>query len=267
MRTEQIFSVIICLLIIFPAMLDGQNVLTTTDHNHFKTGSGSIILTAPPPPPCGTLTVSDIDGNVYNTVKIGTQCWMKRNLATTKFNDGTPIRLYAGCCGFEGDPGYDAWTSYAGYLIWLNKDTYGYHYNWFSIDNNEATRVASNGGKNICPFGWHVPNDADWITLFTHLTGSSNTTSFAGAYLKETGFSHWNSPNGDATNSSGFTALPGGVWSRGYYNYHTFAYFWSTTPVDATNYSFYYMQNANGWSVIDHTAKKFMGCTVRCLQN
>ncbi len=97
---------------------------------------------------------------------------------------------------------------------WLKKSTFGYLYNCRAVDNAPAIILANNGSKNICPFGWHVPSDADWNTLSTFL-GSGT---IVGGALKEAGFTHWPSPNGDATNSSGFTALPGGSWSLVYYN-------------------------------------------------
>ena len=139
------------------------------------------------------LTISDIDGNVYQMVQIGNQIWMKENLKTTKYNDGTAIPLIT-------DP--DAWWNLTtpGYC-WYNNDkatykaTYGALYNWHVV----------NTGK-LCPTGWHVPSDAEWTTLITYLGGED----VAGGKLKEAGTTHWDSPNTGATNESGFTALPGG---------------------------------------------------------
>jgi uncharacterized protein (TIGR02145 family) len=83
--------------------------------------------------------------------------------------------------------------------------TYGRLYNWYIVDNNDATKMASNGGKNVCPAGWHVPSDAEWTTLTNYLGGEL----VAGGKLKETGTTHWIPPNTGATNETGFTALPG----------------------------------------------------------
>jgi uncharacterized protein (TIGR02145 family) len=136
-------------------------------------------------------TLKDIEGNVYKTVKIGNQEWMAENLKTTKYNDGSAIPLVAEneVWGALTTPGY----------CWYNNDeatyknTYGALYNWYTVNSG-----------NLCPTGWHVPSDADWITLTDFLRRKE------GAKLKETGTTHWFSPNTDATNETGFTALPGG---------------------------------------------------------
>jgi uncharacterized protein (TIGR02145 family) len=138
-----------------------------------------------------TLTVTDTDGNVYHTVKIGTQIWTAENLKTTKFNDGTAIP--------SGEPWGNSTT--AGKYCWFRNDsatykkTYGALYNWY----------AAHSGK-LAPTGWHVPTDAEWDTLSAYLGGED----VAGGALKEAGTTHWESPNTGATNSSGFSALPGG---------------------------------------------------------
>jgi uncharacterized protein (TIGR02145 family) len=140
--------------------------------------------------------VTDIDNNVYNTVTIGTQVWMKENLKTTRYNDGTAI--------LNVTDGAIWSTLSAGAYCWYDnnavkyKAEYGALYNWYV--------VASTNAKNVCPTGWHVPTDTEWTTLTTYLGGET----VAGGKLKETGTTHWESPNTGATNASGFTALPGG---------------------------------------------------------
>lgn len=140
-----------------------------------------------------TGTVTDTEGNVYNTITIGTQTWMAENLKGTRYNDGTAISNVTNNTTWAGLT--------TGAYCWNNNDaatyksTYGALYNWYTV----------NTGK-LCPTGWHVPSDAEWTTLTTYLGGES----VAGGKLKETGTAHWQSPNTDATNSSGFTALPGG---------------------------------------------------------
>jgi uncharacterized protein (TIGR02145 family) len=135
-------------------------------------------------------TLTDIDGNMYNIVVIGSQIWLAQNLKTTKYNDGSSIPLVA-------DNG--TWTNLttAGYC-WNGDDAYGAFYNWYAV----------NTGK-LAPKGWHVPTETDWLTLQSYLGGPT----VAGGKLKETGTSHWNSPNTGATNESGFLALPGGYRS------------------------------------------------------
>ncbi len=138
-------------------------------------------------------TVSDIDGNSYKTIQIGTQNWMAENLKTTKLNDSTPI---------PNVTDFNEWRSsdLPVYFWYDNNSTtykavYGALYNWYTV----------NTGK-LCPSGWHVPTYDEFNTLVTHLGGES----IAGGKLKEAGISHWQDPNGDATNESGFTGLPGG---------------------------------------------------------
>jgi uncharacterized protein (TIGR02145 family) len=148
--------------------------------------------------------VSDVDANPYSTVTIGAQVWMASNLKTTKYNEGTAIP--------EAQNPTVTVIPTTGAYYWYNndmttyKDTYGALYNWYSVDNNLATKNASNGGKNICPSGWHVPTYTEWNILTTYLGGIS----VAGGKLKEVGTVHWTGPNTGATNESGFTALPGG---------------------------------------------------------
>lgn len=138
-------------------------------------------------------TVTDADGNLYQTVTIGTQTWMSENLKTTKYNDGTSIPFVRESAewGNLSTPGYcwykDEQTGYG--------NTYGGLYNWYVVETG-----------NLCPVGWHVPSHEEWSTL----TGSIGGDFIAGTKLKESGTTHWNKPNSTATNETGFTALPGG---------------------------------------------------------
>jgi len=134
-------------------------------------------------------TVTDIDGNTYHTVKIGTQVWMVENLKTTRFNNGTFIPNIADSASW-------ATLTTPSFCLYNNYGTiYGALYNWYSV----------NTGK-LAPKGWHVPTDAEWTTLTTYLGGDSD----AGGKMKEIGTLHWRTPNIGASNNSGFTALPGG---------------------------------------------------------
>jgi len=137
--------------------------------------------------------VKDVDGNVYKTVTIGTQVWFVENLKTTKYNDGTDIPLVTDT---------DEWKNLAapGYC-WYDNDIdninpYGALYNWYVV----------NTGK-LCPEGWHVPTNDEWYALFIYLdpVGEEEV-----GKLKETGTTHWNSPNTGATNETGMTIVPGG---------------------------------------------------------
>lgn len=187
-------------------------------------------------------TVTDVDGNVYNIVTIGTQVWMKENLKTTKYNDGTAIPLVENntLWAYHTTPGY----------CWYNNDsasyknTYGALYKWYAVS------ITTNGGKNICPANWHVPTHDEWTTLErTICTSGTCATDFPydnsttggrgtdeGSKLRETGYVHWVSPNIGATNSSGFTALPGGYREYGadFGFIGSEARWWSATEYDST---------------------------------
>jgi len=136
--------------------------------------------------------LTDIDGNVYHTVTIGTQVWMVENLKTTKYNDGSAIPL-------ETDPELwknldtDAYCWYENDIN--NRNLYGALYNWNAVIS----------GK-LCPTGWHVPSAEEWTTLRDFLGGET----VAGGKLKEKGTTHWNSPNTEATDDFGFKVLPAG---------------------------------------------------------
>lgn len=140
-------------------------------------------------------TVTDIDGNVYKTVVIGTQTWLAENLKTTKLNDGSSITLESG--NIEWENLYSQNT--AGYCWYdnnpANGNNYGALYNYAVVTSNK-----------LCPAGWHVPYDAEWQAL-REFAGGEN---IAGGKLKEKGTVHWNIPNTGATDEYGFTALPGG---------------------------------------------------------
>jgi uncharacterized protein (TIGR02145 family) len=196
-------------------------------------------------------TVSDIDGNVYHTVTLGTQVWMVENLKTTRYRNGDPI---------QNATSPELWVfSIAGaYRMYDNDesyaDTYGFLYNWYAV----------NDSRNICPTGWHVPTDTEWNTLVTYLGGDN----VAGGKLKETGTTHWISPNMGATNSSGFTALPGG---SAYYD-ATFdrlgenGNWWCATEYDAGNAWYIVLAYYSGFMYNDYCIKT-NGFSVRCLKD
>ena len=179
-----------------------------------------------------TGTLTDIDGNVYRTIKVGDQWWMAENLKVTHYRNGESIpnvtdnsqwtNLSMGArCAYDNDDN--------------NIETYGLLYNWYAVSDS----------RNIAPEGWHVPTDEEWKELEMYL-GMSQSEADAWGYrgspvggkLKEAGTVHWNSPNSGATNESGFTALPGG-----YRNYDGGAFsdvgyngsWWSSTEFSSTH--------------------------------
>lgn len=142
-------------------------------------------------PNCGTVT--DADGNIYHTVRIGTQCWMRENLKTTRYNNGSGILnvtdasswaalMNGAYCHYNNDTAYE--------------HVYGLLYN----------RLAVNDTGKLCPAGWNTPSGNEWLTLVNYVGSITQ----AGSRLKETDTIHWLSPNIGATNNYGFTALPGG---------------------------------------------------------
>lgn len=147
-------------------------------------------------------TITDVDGNLYNTVKIGTQLWMSENFKATKYNDGTSIPNVTENAGWPIVPTSDAYCWYNNDVA--NKTPYGALYNV----------VAVNTGK-LCPVDWHVATNDDWHKMILFLdpnaTQGVDESYIAGSMIKETGTLHWDAPNIGATNESGFTALPGGI--------------------------------------------------------
>ena len=168
----------------------------------------------------GQTTVTDIDGNGYDIVTIGSQVWMVQNLNTTHYRNGDPIpnltdnnqwsKLTSGAyCNYNNDPSI--------------AKIYGRLYNAYAIFDN----------RNICPEGWHIPTDAEWTALETYLGEAK-----AGGKMKEAGRKHWLSqstwidPYTDATNESGFSALPGSNRDFGIFELIGFsAIWWSSTEV------------------------------------
>jgi uncharacterized protein (TIGR02145 family) len=136
-------------------------------------------------------SVTDVDGNVYNTVSIGEQCWMKENLKTSKFADGASIPYVADSVGWrnEGGPAHCFRDNSS-----LNRELYGNLYNAATIYDS----------RKLCPTGWHVPSNAELTALIDYLGGED----VAGGKMKS--ISGWNTPNTGATDESGFSALPGG---------------------------------------------------------
>jgi uncharacterized protein (TIGR02145 family) len=197
-------------------------------------------------------TVTDIDGNVYNTVTIGTQVWMAENLRTTWYNDGDSVPLLTDGTSWS-------YTTNGAYC-WVNNDpahyksTYGALYNWFAV----------NTGK-IAPAGWHVPTDVEWITLITYLGGDS----LAGGKMKEKDTVHWFPPNTGATNSSGFTALPAGFRSNnpalGFGWLRSYGLFWGTPDSYADAYYVDVAYDAS--STFRSGMGKNCGLSVRCVRN
>lgn len=153
------------------------------------------------------------------SVTIGTQIWSLYNLDVVTYLNGDPIPQVT-------DP--TQWASLTtGAWCWFNNDSangpiYGRLYNWYAV----------NDPRGLAPQGWHVPSQSEWLILVNYLGGYS----VAGGEMKETGTSHWINPNAGATNSSGFTGLPGGyrTYNGLFYEVGEYGFFWTSTPVGLT---------------------------------
>ena len=195
-----------------------------------------------------SIIVTDLDGNIYHTVTIGTQIWMMENLQVTRFRNGDTIPDVTDYTwGSLTTPAYCNYDNNANIAA-----IYGRLYNWYAV----------NDSRNICPEGWHVPSLAEWNTLIDYVGGKN----IAGCRLKEAGNTHWMEDDGDATNVCGFTALPGG-WRHEngncfYFRIH--GYWWTSTTGDV------YAK----WVGMDGTCatstcgtSKALGFSVRCVKD
>jgi len=196
-------------------------------------------------------TVTDVDGNEYKTITIGTQIWMAKNLETTKYNDGTEIPLVENKSAWAAlsAPGY----------CWYKNDQATYKSSYGALYNGYA---ASTG--KLCPEGWHVPADADWNILTAFLGGEV----VAGGKMKEAGTSRWVRPNNGATNSSYFNGLPGGLrYSDGEYHDFGFSgYWWSSTQFLTSRAWFRFLYHQDS-CIYRFDNVKQNGFSVRCLKD
>lgn len=191
--------------------------------------------------------VTDINGNFYDTIHIGTQIWLKQNLNTSRYNNGDSIPKVTD---------YLQWGNlYSGAYCWYNNDSAAYENPFGKLYNFYAVSDA----RNLCPEGWKIPTDAEWTDLTNYLGGEN----VAGSKLKETGISHWGNYNSDATNEFNFTALPGFKRNYdGYFDtYGPSGYLWSST---ANGGSAWFRIITN---VVQRTSNsKRYGLYVRCIK-
>jgi len=222
-----------------------------------------------------TGTVTDIDGNEYQTVKIGNQWWMAENLRVTRYRNGDAIPTGLSITAWEN-------TTSGAYAIYPHDDVdginsdgemvdaYGKLYNWYAVDDDHG----------LCPVGWHVPSDEEWKELEMHLGMSQQDTESTvrrgtdeGGKLKSTrtlpvAHPRWRSPNEGATNESGFSGLPGGVrYASGYYHLiGSYGAFWSSTESSTSNAWPRYLSYVSS-IVIRYNIDKQIGRSVRCLRD
>jgi uncharacterized protein (TIGR02145 family) len=237
------------------ADFENREIATTPENGSILTESTDITITHTPTGTTASLTilvsstVADIEDNVYSVVNIGEQLWLGENLRTTRYNDGTSIPIEengntwpslstASCCWYDNNKE-------------MYGDTYGVLYNWHAVN-----------AKKLCPEGWHVPTNEEWAALVDFLGGED----VAGGKLKESGTTHWNSPNEGANNSSGFTGLPGGSRSDLFHSLGDGARWWSSSEYDLTNawaLSVSYTSASTFW----YNYTKRHGYSVRCIRD
>jgi uncharacterized protein (TIGR02145 family) len=200
-------------------------------------------------------SVKDIDGNIYQTVTIGSQTWMKENLKVTHYRNGDAIETTPfDTSGIitEIEPKYQ-WA-YEGKAS--NADVYGRLYTWYAVTDS----------RSVCPTGWHVPAYTEWATLIDFLGGRS----VAVGKLRKPGGGHWYSPDSAATNETGFTALASGQRRyNGVYKYKEyFCGWWSSTDGSLGSKSSIFNLNLGnfGMPLREHNEES-MGIPVRCLKD
>ena len=219
---------------------------------------------------CGN-TLTDYDKNVYNIVRIGEQCWMKENLRTTKYADGTPI-----------DQGNSSSTTVA---YWYypnneasNKATYGLLYNWKAVMRNSSSSSANPSGvQGICPIGWHVPSDEEWTQLTDYVRSQSqyvcgSNRSICKALASNKGWYEWGETcfigNDQGTNNAtGFSALPAGSYSNGSFGLTGGeTNFWGATESNSETSCSLQLFLLNEDACVTYWPQS-CGCSVRCLRD
>jgi len=201
-------------------------------------------------------TISDIDGNVYNTVSIGTQIWTVENLKTTRYSNGDSIH-YEALDSVWGGLTIPAFSTYNNDTIYRNE--YGNLYNFYAVLDS----------RNLCPSGWHIPSDSEWVSLITYLGGDS----IAGGKMKESGITHWMFPNTGADNSSGLTVIPAGYrYANNGFNHGGFhglngngGIWTSTSTSDSTSIAKYFCPGSASVGQIENS--KSYGWSVRCISD
>ena len=234
--------------------------------------------------PCpGMATFMDIDSNVYNTVQIGNQCWMRENLRTTRYANGgvIPFSTYASASSAS-----TASYRYAPDENESNVSTYGYLYNWRAVMNGASSSNANPSGvQGVCPNGWHVPSDAEWAQLLNHVLSQgyeciSSTEhpdpNLAKALAADYGWELYNEEecavgnNLTANNVTGFSALPAGFCAYAdHTNFGHTTYFWTASKFNDYSAIYYCLNHnvADVWSSAWDAYSNLPGYSVRCVRN
>jgi uncharacterized protein (TIGR02145 family) len=247
-------------------------------------GTASATGTITVNPVCPTATIT-YNSYTYNTVAIGTQCWMQENLRTRLYNDSTEIRFdkSGGSAGNLSQTWSGNGLAYGAYTIYAHDSTtttpsnltsYGYLYNWYA-----AKGIITDGGqptKNICPTGWHVPTNSDWNKLVKYIHSGADTSltavfqsDTAGSNMKSTGTDYWLEESAGTNNSSRFSALPGGQRQRygKFSEIRNNAYFWSATETGSFSNGMIRGLYTNNGKVLKNNYHISTGLSVRCLKD
>lgn len=206
-------------------------------------------------------TIVDIDGNVYESVVNCNQTWIKSNLNVSKYSDGTPIpqvtdftqwaNLTTGAwCYYNNDP--------------AKGNIYGKLYNWYAVAGIHNTASATNIQlrKKISPTGWHIPTDAEW-TVLTDCLGGLN---IAGGKMKSV-VNLWQTPNNGATNSSGFSGLPGSYRYNNIFGSLGYdGFWWSSTESNISKVWFRSLLNGDDFCNRNQSGKNY-GFSIRCVKD
>ena len=197
------------------------------------------------------VSVSDIDGNVYQTLEINNKVWMAENLRTTRFSDGEEIKLVTKNTEWmkNHEPGF----------AWYNNDS-----SMFKVPYGGLYNAYAAMDERICPEGWHVPSLEEIKSLVSSLGDSTS----AGGKLKVEGLSQWHSPNTGGGNSSGFSALPAGLryFEGTFSSLSYFTAFWTTTEADSSSAYFLGLSYLDATASISKKSKK-NGFSIRCIKD
>jgi uncharacterized protein (TIGR02145 family) len=195
---------------------------------------------------CLEKKATDYDGNSYSTVYIGNQCWIKENLRSRHGYDGHELTYYA--------PNDNS----------KNVSQYGYLYDWSSA-------------RKVCPQGWHLPSDKEWVQLEQHIGRDrnnlcdTNTKNIAKSMCSTWGWKHSSSEcaignNPSANNASGFDIVPAGLYNSGYFGFGYYTNFWSSTELQ-NGFAYDHGFNCNNPNVTRYVDGKGSGFSVRCIRN
>jgi uncharacterized protein (TIGR02145 family) len=262
-------SILMAVIIFVPAfIIHAQNDTMYVMKNgnvigkyNLNTQIDSIVFYNPQTRPGNTFTDSR-DGQVYKIVTIGNQVWMAENLkylpGVIEPITGSETNPYYYVYGYEGINETVAKTT-------ANYTTYGVLYNWPAAMKGETSSTTNPSGvQGVCPTGWHLPSDAEWTELIEYLGDAGES----GGKLKETGTTHWKSPNTGATDENGFTALPGGYRfiNGAFGDIGNYGYWWSATEYNTAGAwcrgMIYY-----GSGVRRNQDFKEVGFSVRCVRD